>query len=48
MGASVLIPGDKANHVDSGSGFPSQRGKILLRRGSSMGETLRKFDRDFQ
>ena len=30
-------------------GFPSQRGEILLReRSSPMGETRRKFDRDFR
>src|ERR1700757_2676610 len=32
-----------------GLGFPSQRGDILLReRSSPMGETRRKFDRDFR
>jgi transposase len=32
-----------------GVGFPSQRGEILLReRSSPMGETRRKFDRDFR
>src|SRR5712691_7395769 len=29
-------------------GFPSQRGEILLEGGSPMGETRRKFDRDFR
>jgi transposase len=30
-------------------GFPSQRGEILLReRSSPMGETRRKFDKDFR
>ena len=29
-------------------GFPSQRGDILLKGGVSMGETRRKFDRDFR
>ena len=30
-------------------GFPSQRGEILLEEGSSpMGETRRKFDKDFR
>jgi hypothetical protein len=35
--------------VTSKLGFPSQRGDILLReRSSPMGETRRKFDRDFR
>jgi len=29
-------------------GFPSQRGEILLKGGSPMGETRRKFDKDFR
>ena len=29
-------------------GFPSQRGEILLEGGSPMGETRRKFDKDFR
>jgi transposase len=31
-----------------GVGFPSQRGEILLEGGSPMGETRRKFDKDFR
>jgi transposase len=34
--------------VSTRVGFPSQRGEILLEGGSPMGETRRKFDRDFR
>ncbi len=49
--APSLIPKGGSDKVktDKRVGFPSQRGEILLReRSSPMGETRRKFDKDFR
>jgi transposase len=46
--AARVGPGDRAEEGQE-LGFPSQRGEILLReRSSPMGETRRKFDKDFR
>src|SRR5262249_15593666 len=45
VGVDVTATRWRADHL----GFPSQRGEILLReRSSPMGETRRKFDKDFR
>jgi hypothetical protein len=42
-------PATSQHHVFKASGFPSQSGEILLKeRSYPMGETRRKFDKDFR
>jgi hypothetical protein len=46
---SLTVPRRQAQIDEEAAGFLSQRGEIPLREGSSpMGETRRKFDRDFR